>query len=92
MNDATRTELQAILGPDWRVVGGTTPPMQPPGWSMFLFDFQRTLYIGIATGQPHRWVLWDGQGDWFGGGDDVIDVAAMAADLRAFVGVTNERR
>jgi hypothetical protein len=31
MNDATRTELQAALGADWRVVGGTPPPKPPPG-------------------------------------------------------------
>lgn len=53
---------------------------------MRLFDFKRTLYVGAVTGQPHRWVLWDGIGEWFGGGDDAIDVPALVADLRAFVG------
>jgi hypothetical protein len=85
MTDATRIELQAALGADWRVVGGTPPPKPPPG-RLRLFDFRRTLYIGSAAGQPHRWVLWDGRGEWFGGGEDAIDVAAMAADLRVFVG------
>jgi hypothetical protein len=86
MNDAMRTELQAALGADWHVVGGTPPPRQPPGVRMRLFDFKRTLYVGAVTGQPHRWVLWDGIGEWFGGGDDAIDVPALVADLRAFVG------
>ncbi len=85
MKDATRAELQAALGSDWHVVGGTPPPRQPPGVRMKLFDFKRTLYVGAVTGRPYRWVLWDGIGTWFGAGDDAIDVAAMAANLRAFV-------
>jgi len=84
MNDQTRKALQTELGDDWRVVGGTPPP-RPPPCRMRLFDFRRTLYVCGTPGQHGRWVLWDGRGEWFGGGDDDIDVAAMAADLRAFV-------
>jgi hypothetical protein len=84
MIDATRAELQAALGSDWHVVNGTLSRKLPPR-RMRLYDFKRTLYVGAVTGRPYRWVLWDGIGTWFGAGDDVIDVTAMAADLRAFV-------
>ena len=85
MTDQTRKALQDALGADWHVVGGTPPPRAPLG-RMHLFDFHRTLYVIGAPGQPNPWVLWDGRGEWFGGDDDDVDVAAMAADLRAFVG------
>jgi hypothetical protein len=84
MKDSTRAELQAALGSDWHVVDGTLSQKLPPR-RMRLYDFKRTLYVGVVTGRPYRWVLWDGIGEWFGGGDDAIDVAAVAADLRAFV-------
>lgn len=83
MDDPTRKALQAELGAEWLVVGGTPPP-KPPLGRMRLFDFSRTLYVGVAAERRYRWTLWDGRGEWFGGGDDTVDVAEMAADLRAF--------
>ena len=51
---------------------------------MRLFDFKRTLYIGKERNQLHRWVLWDGRGDLFDGGEP-FDVAEMVKDLQSFV-------
>lgn len=85
MNDTKRQELREALGEEWLVAGGTPPQSPEPSWGrMRLFDFKRTLYIGKERNQPHRWVLWDGRGDWFDGGEP-FDVAEMVKDLQSFV-------
>lgn len=81
MTAADRASLQAALGDDWLV---SHRNVAPPGRG-YLFDYDRTLYVVEAEGKPHRWVLWDGRGVDFGG-DAPVDVGAMAAELRAFVG------
>ena len=78
MDNTARQELREALGEEWLVVGDAVPPMQQPSWGLMrLFDFKRTLYVGKEQSHRCRWVLWDGRGDLFGGGDP-FDATEMA--------------